>query len=81
MSELEQLRKFKERADIEIAELRDEVLGLVDKADDLQQDLLDIENDTSRTWIEVSSLPDEMKKDFIIENWEKITLENLEAIV
>lgn len=88
MSELERLRKLeKEHEDI-VQDLQDEVDELEDKVWELENDSTEHELMDKIEWLEERSIPvrilglnDEMKLDFIKDNWEKITLENLEAIV
>ena len=79
MSEIERLKELIE----DTKELSDNLSQGLDNIIDSVDELEDAEPDTiyDDSWPVCTTMEEERKRDFINENWEKITLKNLEAIV
>lgn len=85
MSEIERLRQLESdhkeivtELNHEIGRLRQTCKDSSHTIEDLQLQIVELEE---KQLIEEPTIQDDMKLDFILRNWDKITLENLEAIV
>lgn len=83
MSELDELRKQKEKHEEETDRLEDEVDRLGFEIEEYREEIggLNSELYQYRDGFALNVMVNQQKHDFLKENWDKITLENLEAIV
>lgn len=84
MSEIERLRKLEKEHEDVVDDLEGQIQDLehlIWKKDCRIGELNDELSNLKGENFEVFTMNDEMKRDFITKNWDKITLENLESIV
>ncbi len=83
MTELAKLRKQKEEFEWEISELNNDISRLDDEAEEARERIAELQNELADWQSEkpdTSTMINSMKYDKLIEIWDKITLEDLEAI-
>lgn len=80
IDEIEELKDALKDAESDLKDAEAEIEDLENKVDELETDLRNLEDEEGRGF-DLSSLTDKMKYDFFRENFDKISLEQLESLV